>query len=94
MHPTRATMKRYPVDARTRPREVGLEVEDVAPEVASSVADGSADVVPFGRVPLMTKVSVLLMMEIVTRDALRFVPSPMMVSRKVELPLSSHPHTA
>lgn len=73
---------------------MGLEVEDVAPEVALSVEDGSAAVVPFGRVPLMTKVSVLLMMEMVTREAFRFVPSPMMFVRKVELPLSSQPHTA
>jgi len=94
VHPTRATIIRYPADPKTPARETGVEVEAVAPEVALSVEDGSAAVVPFGNVPLITKVSVLLMMEIVTREAFRFVPSPMTVSRKVEFPLSSQPHTA
>lgn len=98
--PTRLMRTQYP-EAWSRYAELAGVVdaapdEVVVPPSASSVADGSAVVVPLGRVPFNTIVLVPLTSTTLISDLLRpaYEPSPIKLSKNVVSPLSSHPQTA
>lgn len=77
--------------AEVLPVDELVDPSDPSDEPTSSVPPET--VVPFGRVPLRTMVLVPLTSATVTRVwfKLAYVPSPMMESKNVVLPLSSQP---